>query len=262
MMRYLLSQKNLQRLGSLKPNDTLFAFDFDGTLSSIVTQSSKAQIRNRTKKLIRKLNEESQIAIISGRSISDLKKRLEFNPKYIIGNHGIEGIGLPLKVRKSIQKTCATWKKQLLIDLSSHRFIELEDKTYSLSIHYRNAPHAVRAKKIILEAIQNLNPKPRVIAGKCVYNLLPHQNLDKGQALIRLLKISKMKRALYIGDDDTDEDVFRLKIPELFTVRVGNCRTSQAQYYIKNQSEINSVLEALKCKSRTLHSCKNSGPTS
>jgi trehalose 6-phosphate phosphatase len=54
-----------------------------------------------------------------------------------------------------------------------------------------------------------------------------------------------IKSAFYIGDDDTDEDVFSLPNTRIFTVRVGRKVSSQAQYFISEQAEINPLLRTL-----------------
>ena len=51
---------------------------------------------------------------------------------------------------------------------------------------------------------------------------------------------------MYVGDDVTDEDVFRLDQPgRLFTVRIGRSKTSAARYYLRQQQEIDTLLEHL-----------------
>ena len=57
--------------------------------------------------------------------------------------------------------------------------------------------------------------------------------------------MSGAESAFYIGDEETDEDIFRLDRASIFTVRVGKKNSSKAAYFIKTQSEMNAVLEAL-----------------
>ena len=68
----------------------------------------------------------------------------------------------------------------------------------------------------------------------------------KGIALERERDRLQLDTAIYIGDDETDEDVFALDRPgRLLTVRVGPRRASQASYYVKNQAAIDDLLGAL-----------------
>jgi trehalose 6-phosphate phosphatase len=68
----------------------------------------------------------------------------------------------------------------------------------------------------------------------------------KGDAFRQLLRAERAQTALYVGDDDTDEDVFRLEIPEsLLTVRVGASPGSHATYFLREQPEIDNLLRVL-----------------
>ena len=53
------------------------------------------------------------------------------------------------------------------------------------------------------------------------------------------------EQSLFIGDDDTDEAVFALDDPRIVTVRVGRKRASRAQYYLRDQTEIDALLRYL-----------------
>jgi trehalose 6-phosphate phosphatase len=86
----------------------------------------------------------------------------------------------------------------------------------------------------------------RKIPGKLVLNLTPVQAPDKGDALQRLMASEQAEVALYVGDDVTDEDVFRLDKPgKLLTVRVGAAQFSAARYYLRDQQEIDTLLAQL-----------------
>ena len=75
---------------------------------------------------------------------------------------------------------------------------------------------------------------------------MPEAAPSKGDALIALRDRTEADVAMYVGDDVTDEDVFRLDQPgRLFTVRIGRSRTSAARYYLRQQQEIDSLLEHL-----------------
>ena len=88
--------------------------------------------------------------------------------------------------------------------------MSIEDKTYSLSMHFResSAPH--HAKELVLRVTAQLTPLPRLVLGKAVVNVIPPGTPHKGTALLELMRQLKCEAALYVGDDDTDEDVFSL----------------------------------------------------
>lgn len=245
-MNPLFSKKGLIVLESLSFTESLYAFDFDGTLAKIVRVPSDAKMSETTEKLVKELSELVPVAIISGRGIEDLKKRLGFRPKFLIGNHGLEGLGKVNGTLSAAQKICEEWNNSLA-DTKFPPGVEIEDKVYSIAIHYRRSRNKTLARKQISSAVQKLSPEPRLITGKCVYNLLPPNSPHKGAAILDLIKIANVKHAFYIGDDDTDEDVFGTPYSagQLMTVRVGRKKNSHASYYIDRQSEINRLLATL-----------------
>ncbi len=91
---------------------------------------------------------------------------------------------------------------------------------------------------MILQAIGKLTPKPRRIGGKFIENLIPEDAPDKGAALKILMEKSGCQKSFFVGDDETDEDVFRLNDENVFTVRIGLNTLSSAQFYLRNQNEI------------------------
>jgi trehalose 6-phosphate phosphatase len=238
----------LKALDALPFSRTLFAFDFDGTLAPIVKQPASARMDKRTERLIARLNERVPVAVISGRSVSDLKSRLHFEPRYLVGNHGIESLSRTAGDCRRSAEICTTWREQLVTRIggdASISWLQIEDKEYSLSLHYRKAKNKVRAKRLIPEIADGLRPRPRIIPGKAVFNLVPEGAPHKGTAMIELLRDSGLSAAIYLGDDDTDEDVFSLKDPRILGIRVGYKRASNAQFFLKSQSQVAGLIDRL-----------------
>jgi trehalose 6-phosphate phosphatase len=123
--------------------------------------------------------------------------------------------------------------------------VELEDKTYSLALHYRRSRRKKEAVARIAQALATLG-EVRVIGGKQVVNVLPLGAPHKGVALERERDRLGCDTAFFIGDDETDEDVFALDRPgRLLTVRVGSARLSLASYCLERQAEIDALLARL-----------------
>ncbi|OFZ18255.1 MAG: trehalose-phosphatase [Bdellovibrionales bacterium RBG_16_40_8] len=245
---YLFSSSGLKILESLSFTKTLFAFDFDGTLSKIVKDPRKAKINESTFDLLQQLGQLAPIAVISGRGLDDLKSKFNSSVGYFVGNHGLEGINSESQKREVFLEFCVSWKTQLERSLkkeSSPRGIEIEDKTYSIAVHYRKSRQKQLAKTYILESVSKMEPPPRIIMGKCVVNLVPTGGPHKGVALLELMLKSDTRSAFYIGDDDTDEDIFALSDSRLFTVRVGQKNKSHAKFFIRRQTQINLLLKTL-----------------
>lgn len=246
-MNYILDHSNLKILELLGNNDTFYAFDFDGTLSSIVVNYNEAHASEAVNELMGNICNLAPVAIISGRSVADLKRIINFNPKYLIGNHGMEGI-LSKEEMSAIEIKCSEWKQFLMNSFYvsfTEAGIEVEDKTFSLSLHYRKAQDPQKAEEMIYNIINLLPEEPRVIKGKFVVNILPFVEINKGFAFKKILNLEKKKFSLFIGDDDTDEDVFNIVDPHCLTIRVGKSSYSKAKYYINSQSEVEILLSKI-----------------
>lgn len=244
---YLFTANGIKLLESLCFTRTLFAFDFDGTLARIVKDPENAKLNDVTAELISELNSLAPTAIISGRGLKDLKSKTGVPVKYLVGNHGLEGIHEKDVKAETFQNACSAWKEQLgkLLEKKSIGGVEVEDKIFSLAVHYRKSRQRKIAKTTILEAIGRIQPSARVILGKCVVNVVPSGGPHKGVALLELMLKADARSAFYIGDDDTDEDIFSLSDPRIFTVRVGKKSTSHAKFYLYRQSEINFLLKTI-----------------
>lgn len=252
---YLFSEIGLNSLRSFVDTSTLFAFDLDGTLAAIVSDPQQIEISTAIEKELINLKAHAVLAIITGRSREDAQKHLGLVPDYLIGNHGAEGLPGWENRLDEFKRLVAKWDGQLhaLLSQSAAQGMVIENKGTSISIHYRNAPRKESTKELILRMIDQLEPKPKCLAGKCVVNLLPNAAPDKGMALLDLMRRGGYAKGFFVGDDVTDEDVFRLEIDNLFTVRIGPRARSRAGYYLKDQQEmllllrrINAVLIRLK----------------
>ncbi len=241
-MMHFFTQDGFQKLKAFCHPQTLFSFDYDGTLTPLTPKLFHAKLPRKTQKILEALHRVAPILIVSGRGISGLKKLCSFAPTFFIGNHGLEGIGLSQKVKTRFQSLCKSWKEKLLREISDRKGVELEDKKYSLAIHYRRASHKAQVKRCLLNTISKLHPRPKIIFGKSVINVLPASHLNKGVSLKVAMKKLGAKQAIYIGDDQTDEDVFRLSTPSILKIRIGRKNNSLANYYLKNQFEVNRFL--------------------
>lgn len=91
-MLSLFSVAGQRRIDEIVKPGLLCVFDFDGTLSPIVAQPDQARLPLGVRRRLLELSKLASVAIITGRSLADIRPRLEFEPDYTVGNHGIEGI--------------------------------------------------------------------------------------------------------------------------------------------------------------------------
>ncbi|MBA4416555.1 MAG: trehalose-phosphatase [Syntrophus sp. (in: bacteria)] len=235
----LFSKSGLAALRSFIDHETLFAFDLDGTLTPITADPRGILVSEATREELDCLINRATVAIITGRSRSDAQVHIGITPQFLIGNHGAEGLPGWEEREREFTDMCLDWEHKMGKTFLQENVsgISIENKGTSLSIHYRAAPYRRRARALILRCIDLLTPRPRRVGGKCVENLIPEGAPDKGTAMLYLMDFIKYQKGFYIGDDVTDEDVFRLDRNCLFTVRVGTIQGSLAQYRLRNQEE-------------------------
>ncbi len=233
----------------------LFAFDFDGTLARIVQDRHAAVLTQLHRDFLCALAVKAPTAVISGRSLDDLRPRVDGIPAHLIGNHGLEGLHTSERVMQQAQDCCRAWLKAVSKDERSltRTGVVVEDKIYSLTFHYRQACSPELARETIFHTISTLTPSPRLILGKAVVNAIPSGNLHKGSAMLELMHQLGSSAALYVGDDDTDEDVFSLPDERIVSVRIGRKAASAAPWYLARQSQIGLLLKYLtQARSRAL----------
>lgn len=239
-MQYLFAKANQSLVTQLAWSKVLLAFDYDGTLAPIVNDRAAAQMRPRTWSLMRELCDLYPCAVISGRSVRDVRARVEGLPlAAVVGNHGLEP-GTRLQEYRTLVSQI---RPALVESLSRFQGVDVEDKTYSLAIHYRRA----RAKRVVRAAIRELLAATtwpvRVIPGKLVVNVVPQGAPHKGQAVERLRRSLGVDTVFFVGDDITDEDVFAIDQPgRFFGVRVGRSQSSCAAFFLRNQREMDRLL--------------------
>lgn len=238
-----------QRCEEVVRPGVLCAFDFDGTLVPIVTQPERARLPAGIRRRLNELTCLAPTAIITGRSLADIRERVDCRTTYLVGNHGIEGVPGHEDEAARHAQFCREWMAELGHVLQDHaRFdpgIRIEDKTYSLSVHYRLARNRELVEAQLARLFVELLPEARVMGGKCVFNLLPPGAVDKGIALERLMQACGATHAVYVGDDVTDEDVFRRKQEQVLTVRVGHESGSAAEFFVNHRIHMCELLDIL-----------------
>ncbi len=241
-MRNILRQSNRRVVQRFARSNVLLAFDFDGTLAPITAFPERAHPRPATARLLSELTGLYPCVVISGRARADVVERLGGIPVHgVIGNHGIEPRGASEVMIEEIER----WRPLLERRLSSLRGVSIEDKVFSIAVHYRHAPDRKGARAAIMEAAGKLGDA-RVTGGILVVNILPEGAPHKGTALEAERQRLGCDTAIYVGDDETDEDVFALNQPERFlTIRVGASRESAASYCLRDQAEVDALLQVL-----------------
>lgn len=241
-MRHIFSEHGTRVLRKFSAGNGLVALDYDGTLAPLSHEPGRAPVRPRTRKLLGELALRYPCVVVSGRSRADVRRRLRgIALREIIGNHGIE----PWSASRAAARVVKRWIPKLARRLAGHPGLILEDKGYSVSIHYRNSPNKQNVIRAITVAAGMLRDV-RLLGGKQVINILPAGAPNKGSAVERARRRLRCDSVLYAGDDETDEHVFAMAHRcRYLSIRVGRARRSAADFYLRAQSEIDRLLKAL-----------------
>jgi alpha,alpha-trehalase len=231
--------------------------DYDGTLTPIVNNPEDAGLSENMSAVLQELAQACPVAVVSGRDLSDIRKRVAVEDIYYAGSHGFEIIDpedQPLENRKFADflpkmDRAEDSLYQRIKDVSGAR---VERKKYSIAVHYRQAansdiPAIEDAVKRVCEDLDGL----RMSRGKKIFEVHPDVDWHKGKAVRSIL--SSLHRdpetvlPVYIGDDVTDEDAFRA----LKEKGVGICVTEDgtqktaASYRLNHPDEVYEFLNRL-----------------
>ncbi len=241
-MRDVLSRASRPVLEALARDRTLLAFDFDGTIAAIVADRDRARPSRATARWLEVLASRWPVAVISGRSRADVRRRLlGVRLVALVGSHGAET--RPSSAHAPAWRAAVReWRRTLRAALDPSPGIAVEDKGLSLAVHFRGAG----ARRRVLAALRRL-PRARLVPGKSVVNVVPGGAPRKGDALAALVRGGAYRKAFYAGDDRTDEDAFRRRLTggvAVVGVAVGR-RRSAAPFRLRRQRDVTRLLRLL-----------------
>jgi trehalose 6-phosphate phosphatase len=262
-MRYLFDvwDEVAHRLKSA--NHILLLTDYDGTLTHIVDKPELATLPQEIRKLLRKLskNRRYTVGIISGRALTDLKSIVGLEGIIYAGNHGLEIEGFGSSFLEPIAEEMRPFFNMLNQALSATlRGIKgafVEDKGLTVSVHYRLVDDAEEG--MVKDTFRKITDplhvtgKIRITQGKKVYEIRPPVNWDKGKAIAWFIAKNKEVRGrgkalpIYLGDDLTDEDGFKvIGKNDGISIFVGDgSLQSAAHYFLKSPEDVAQFLKMI-----------------
>jgi trehalose 6-phosphate phosphatase len=238
----------------------LIALDFDGTIAPIVPHPDDAELLPEARPVLNALaaRPDTEIALISGRSLQDLKRRVQMPGVYYAGNHGIEIHGPDLddvvpgafdlvpRVQRSFNAL-----QDAVGDIPG---IFIENKELSLSVHYRMVDDPALQSRIE-ESVRGVFNEDasglRLTTGKRVLEVRPDIDWHKGKALLYIIEQLEQVRGakmlpMFVGDDKTDEDGFAVLPPDGAGVLVGPADAlTAAGCYVRSPEEAVVMLRKL-----------------
>jgi trehalose-phosphatase len=228
--------------------------DYDGTLTPIVSQPAHAMLSDSTREAVRTLAAHMPVAILSGRDLDDVRRRVGINEIIYAGSHGFDIAG-PRGLRKQVATEFLpildAAEKELGEKLAGTSGTLLERKRFSIAAHYRQANESgvTKVERAVNQTAASYR-ELRIIAGKKVYDLQPDIDWNKGRAVVWLLETLGLEQPevlpLYIGDDLTDENAFRALEQRGVGIVVGaQSRSTAARYGLKSPAEVERFLREL-----------------
>ena len=241
--------------------------DFDGTLVRIRRNPGDVHLSKAMRRLLSGIRDAgSVVGVISGRGLEDLVSLVALPGIWYAGSHGYRlrdprgrAISLVTAPERRRVERAVRWLKP---QLGSIPGIRLDAKQPSVAVHYRTAsPRAARQAEEIVMRMLGRERGLRLLSGKKVWELLPGDRVDKGTAVHRLLNeihAPADRFVAYLGDDTTDESVFR-KLRDGVTIVVGRRTNTAARYHLRSMAEVREFLRRWLAIARE-SSGKGSGP--
>jgi trehalose-phosphatase len=228
--------------------------DFDGTLAPIVDDPGMASLSPETRAVLEEFSnrEDVLVAVVSGRSLTDVKARVGLQSLVYSGDHGLQIEGHSLRFEHPEAARCRdalTELNQQLIGLPLLLpGVLIESKSLTTAIHYRRAPEGTREQieTILRSLVPADHPLFVLTEGKMIVEIRPRVDWNKGTAVRWIHDRLRADGALpfIIGDDRTDEDAFGA-LDDAVTIRVGPEASTRARYCLADQDAVGEMLHWL-----------------
>ena len=232
--------------------------DFDGTLTPVGSRPELARLSAEMSAKLLELKSFIPVAIVSGRDREDVAELVGVEDLFYAGCHGFDIQDPRLPTLPKLDGQCSQEDIKALgsfIADSIDKFdgVVLKIKKWAVAIHYRAL---TSAQSESLEAIVKNIVSPlsnfRVGQGDQVIEITPSVPWDKGEAVLWLqsqfARLYGIGKAIYIGDDTTDEDAFRALDRNGLSILVAERpRPSSAAYRLNNPEEVGWFLDQLLC---------------
>lgn len=194
--------------------------DYDGTLTPIVDRPEHAVLSAANRRALTDLAAVVPVGIISGRDLEDVRAMVGVDGLWYAGSHGFDVLS-PQGQRRRFDEGGAAEadfggaEADLRSAVSEIDGVWVERKKFAIAIHFRAADPADEGRlERSVRKVAESNPGLRMTGGKKIFELRPDVDWDKGRALEWMLATTTGEDStvlpVYVGDDETDEDAFRV----------------------------------------------------
>lgn len=240
-------------LGEARPAVFL---DFDGTLAPIMNRPEDASLPAGTRSTLERLSVVFPVAVISGRDLADVRNLVGIDTLYYAGSHGFEMAGpggweFELEGAARFLPALEQAGAELEQCLEGIPGAVIERKRFAVAVHFRPvAEDHVPAVHACTGEVASRHPGLRQTGGKQILELRPDVQWNKGKAVEALLNTVRTDSGpvvpLYVGDDLTDEDAFRVVYHTGIGIVVGeDARETAAQYALESPDAVRVFLDHL-----------------
>ena len=242
-----------RRLAAPPPARREWAYflDFDGTLLELAPTPDAIVVDAALPALLDDLRAAcgGAVALVSGRALDDLDRRLALPALIKAGQHGLERRDATGQLHRhaTSQQAKQVIRQALLPFIAAHPALLLEDKGLTLALHYRQAPElAAEVHSLLQQLVDAADHGLMVQRGKSVLEIRP-AGIDKGTTLVDYLNEPPFRgrRPVFVGDDRSDEHAFEL-VNERGGISVGvGAGTLNARYRLPGVAEVRAWLVGL-----------------
>lgn len=228
-----------------QPPDRALFLDVDGTLLQIAVGPAAVRVPARTRHALLTAfeREGGAVALVGGRTIADVDRLFAPLLLPVIGVHGLEwrdaagrhgSADIPPRAFDAARQRIAPL-------VAAHPGLQLEDKRFALTVHYRLAPHlAPQVHALLQEIAAAMQPRCQVQAGKHCLELRPALDAKRPtiEAFMRDAPFAG-RQPVFIGDDDTDEPGFEaVNVLGGVSIHVGNRPGTAARWQVANVNAV------------------------
>ncbi len=226
----------------------VFFLDYDGTLTPIVEKPHLAVLSEEMRGILKELSSKCVTAIVSGRGREDVENLVAIDGLFYAGSHGFDIRGKDFSlIQPQAEETIPLILEiveYLSKAISGIDGVLIENKKFSVAVHYR----LVRENNLPLiedfvRAIVKKHPCLRLMHGKKVFEIMPAIDWNKGKAVRWIMQALKINwsdtTVVYIGDDTTDEDAFRVARARGLSILVSEgSQPSAADFRVSSPDEV------------------------
>jgi trehalose 6-phosphate synthase/phosphatase len=235
-----------------KAGKRLFLLDYDGTLADFAGSPHLAPPSEEIRKILHSIadNPENDLVLVSGRDKATLQTWFGSLNIGLVAEHGV-WIRKKNEEWRMLKQITSDWKPKILpiLDLYSDRLPGsfVEDKEFSLAWHYRMAENemaSVVAKELLDDLVNfTSNISVQILKGDRVIEVR-NPGLNKGDAGSYWISEKEYDFILAIGDDSTDEDLFKILPETAYSIKVGTTQ-SQARFSLPHVKDVIDLLKEM-----------------